>query len=563
MDELCRYATVAHIPGNKIALFLFFKLYLLKLKSNFITVAHLFFKSLQWSFLLVVMYLAGTTAADAQAPGILWERSLGGSQMDKAQCIKKTADGGLLIGGYTSSPDGDVSGVHGTQYDFWVVKTNADGTILWQRTMGGSNSELLNSIAFTNDGGYIAAGYSYSHDGDVTINHGNADYWIVKLDDTAGIQWARSFGGSNIDIATCAQQTADSGYIVAGRTFSTDGDIAMHHDSSDCWILKLNPDGSIQWQKTLGGSRGEGASYIQQTIDGGFIVAGGGNSADGDVPDTHGGGDMWVAKLSPTGTVQWEQSLGGTGADNAAMILQTADTGYIVAGSTSSTDGDVAGGHGDYDYWVVKLSAAGAMQWQRCLGGEAGDFATGIVQTPGGGYAVSGVTFSTGGEITANAGLSDMWVVKLSGAGLPQWQRTLGWYGYDAAESIEALSDSIYVVAGYNSCTNDSCISGNHGYTDAWVMKLGYQDTISLHTHGYMPAVGQNSTTIMPNPATSGIKVSSLDVIRSLMVTDALGRRMIERADNRNIVEVDVDALPPGVYMVRVNGITTARFIKK
>ena len=170
------------------------------------------------------------------------------------------------------------------------------------------------------------------------------------------IAWQKCFGGSKDDEAKSIQQTSDGGFIVAGKTWSNDGDVTGNHGREDFWAVKLSATGAIQWQKCLGGSGWDVATSIQQTSDGGFIVAGRTNSNDGDVTGNHGNDDFWVAKLSSTGAIQWQKSLGGSGEDKAYSIQQTSDGGFIVAGYTASNDGDVTGNHGYDDFWVVKLS---------------------------------------------------------------------------------------------------------------------------------------------------------------------------------------------------------------
>jgi hypothetical protein len=236
------------------------------------------------------------------------------------------------------------------------VKLSATGAIQWQKCLGGSGWDVATSIQQTSDGGFIVAGRTNSNDGDVTGNHGNDDFWVVKLSATGEIQWQKSLGGSNDDWATSIQQTSDGGFIVAGSTDSNDGDVTGNHGNDDFWVAKLSSTGAIQWQKSLGGSGDELAESTQQTSDGGFIVTGWTTSNDGDVTGNHGGKDFWVVKLSSTGAIQWQKSLGGSGTDVAESIQQTSDGGFIVAGYTASNDGDVTGNHGYDDFWVVKLS---------------------------------------------------------------------------------------------------------------------------------------------------------------------------------------------------------------
>jgi hypothetical protein len=303
--------------------------------------------------------------------GVLqWQKCLGGSDWDEASSIAQTTDGGYIVAGYSSSNDSDVSGNHGL-LDYWVVKLNSSGDIQWQKCLGGSDYDEASSIAQTADGGFIVAGRSYSNDGDVSGYHGTpgyyGDYWVVKLNSSGDIIWQKCLGGSSDDWAYSIAQTADGGFIVAGRSCSNDGDVTGWHEGydvdhrpiSDYWVLKLNSSGDIIWQKSLGGSSYDWAWSIAQTTDGGFIVAGYSYSNDGDVSGHHGmigSADYWVVKLNSSGDIVWQKCLGGSNYDIARSIAQTSDGGFIVAGESASNDGDVSGNHGGYDYWVVKLS---------------------------------------------------------------------------------------------------------------------------------------------------------------------------------------------------------------
>jgi len=208
------------------------------------------------------------------APSIEWEKSLGGSNNEAAYSIQQSTDGGFIVAGYSKSDNGDVSENHGLT-DYWIVKLTSTGHIKWQKSLGGSDYDDAYSIQQTTDGGFIVAGISYSNDGDVSGNHGQADYWVVKLDSSGNVQWQKSLGGSNVEVLSSVGQTTDGGFIVCGWSDSNDGDITGHHGSAgfaDYWIVKLDSVGSIQWEKSLGGSDEDYGSSVQQTSDGGFIL---------------------------------------------------------------------------------------------------------------------------------------------------------------------------------------------------------------------------------------------------------------------------------------------------
>jgi len=213
------------------------------------------------------------------------------------------------------------------------------------------------SIDQTNDNGYIIAGLTNSNDGDVTLNQGVRDYWIVKLNMTGDLIWEKSLGGSGDDRAYSIKQTSNNNYIIGGFSSSHDGDVTANNGDGDCWIVNLNPEGNILWQKALGGSSTDTAHNIQETIDGGFIIAGYSASNDGDVTENKGGLDCWTVKLSPIGDIQWQKAVGGSGDELFSNIHQTADGGYIAGGRSNSTDGDVTENKGEQDYWIVKFGS--------------------------------------------------------------------------------------------------------------------------------------------------------------------------------------------------------------
>jgi len=352
---------------------------------------------------------------------IQWQKSFGGTGYDFLNEIQQTKEGGYIVVGSSGSNDGDITG-HQGGWDYWVVKLDTSGNMQWQKSLGGNHNDYGNSIKQTKDGGYIVAGSSESNNGDITGNHDSLgyffDYWIVKLDSSGNIQWQKSLGGNGHDEANSIQLTIDGGYIVVGTSESIDGDVTGNHGNFDYWVVKLDSLGNIQWQKSLGGTSYETAFSVQQTIDGGYIVAGFSYSNDGDVSGNHdttcNSSDYWVVKLDSTGNLQWQNCFGGSLDEEAYSVRQTLDGGYIVAGRAESGEGDIIGHLGNTDYWLVKLDSAGNLQWQKSLGGSLDDDAQSIIQTTSGDYLVAGRSISIDGNITGNIGDMDYWIVKLS-----------------------------------------------------------------------------------------------------------------------------------------------------
>lgn len=404
-------------------------------------------------------------------PCLTWQKALGGSSNDGAESVLPTPDGGYIMAGSTFSTNGDVSGNHGNE-DVWIVKLNVAGKMQWQKTLGGTLAERAHNIQLTGDGGYVIAGYSDSNDGDVSGNQGGRDVWVVKLSATGDLQWQKTYGGSSYDAASTIQATADGGFIVAGASSSSDGDLTENQGNLDGWVFKINASGQLQWQEALGGSSQDYLHSPKPTADGGYILAGFTNSNGGDVSGNHGGGDIWVVKLTSNGALEWQKCLGGSAFDDSQSLVVAADGGYIIAGSSASNNGDVSGNHGGEDAWIVKLDATGALQWQKCLGGTQEERVRQITATPDGGYIVAGHSFSDDGDVSGNQGLKDAWIFKINQNGALQWQKSLGGDAADYATAVQPTADNGYIVAGVTASVNGD-VSGNHGMEDAWVVKLG------------------------------------------------------------------------------------------
>ncbi len=350
---------------------------------------------------------------------IQWQHCLGGSNEDHGIDILQTADGGFIVVGETKSNNGDVIGYHGN-WDIWLIKLNSLGVLVWQNCIGGYYADRANDLIQTLDGGFFITGSTNSNDGDIlgAGYHGIAgnnpsDLVGIKMDSFGNVEWIKCFGGTNDDVGTSVQQTSDGGYLCSGFSNSTNGDVVGNHGNYDAWIIKVNSTGTLQWQKSLGGSSYDQSHDMHITADGGFVLLGNTASNNGDVNGNNGMGDVWVVKLNPSGIIQWQQCYGGTNSEYGKQILQTMDGSYILAGYTESNDGNVSGNHGSFDMWIVKISSIGGILWQKCLGGTNIDIATCLNQLSDGSYLISGYTESTNGFFQVNHGSSDAWIVKL------------------------------------------------------------------------------------------------------------------------------------------------------
>jgi len=291
-----------------------------------------------------------------------WDNTFGGTDEDWAFSTQQTSDGGYIVAGYTMS--------YGTGWvNAWLVKTDSEGNKEWDKTFGGTNSAYL--VQQTSDDGYIIAGLS------VSFGTTWADFWLVKTDSNGNMQWDKIYGGTGDEVAFSVRQTSDEGYIIAGTTMQ---DIGL----GDFWLVKTNSEGNEQWNKTFGGTGEDVALSVRQTIDGGYIVAG--------TTESYGAGlaDFWLVKADSEGNKEWDKTFGGTDNDSAYSVQQTSDGGYIIAGYTESYSAGLA------DFWLVKTDSFGNEQWNKTFGGTYKDRARSVQQTTDGGYILAGSTNSYG-----------------------------------------------------------------------------------------------------------------------------------------------------------------------
>ncbi len=301
--------------------------------------------------------------------------------------------------------------------DIFLIKTDANGDVQWAKTYGGTDYDLAYSVQQTSDGGYIVAGETYS------FGAGGYDIFLIKTDANGNVQWAKTYGGTDSEGAYSVQQTSDGGYIVAGWTLS------FGAGGSDIFLIKADANGNVQWAKTYGGTDSEGAYSVQQTSDGGYILAGYTGSFSV-------GFDIFLIKTDANGNVQWAKTYRGTGVDGTTFVQQTSDDGYILAGTTWSF------GAGMADIFLMKTDANGNIIWAKTYGGTNNDRVRIVQQTSDGGYIVAGFTWSFG------AGSYDIFLIKTDANGDVQWAKTYGGWRDDEAYSVQQTSDGGYIVAG-------------------------------------------------------------------------------------------------------------------
>ncbi|HLP39770.1 BACON domain-containing protein [Lacibacter sp.] len=398
----------------------------------------------------------------------IWYRVYGGGSVDHIQSLAKTSDNGFIMAGVTMS--GEIE--HNTTYgetDMWLIKTDIYGNKIWQKTFGGIKIDEAKCVLTSSDGGYVVAGESHSSDGDISSNQGNSDIVIIKTDRNGNKLWQKSFGGSGFDYANAAISTDDGGYLIAGATYSNDGDFIGNTMNRNMLILKLDANGNRIWQKFFGGLQVEEAYSIVKSTDGGCVIAGYAQSTDGDVIGGS-GSDAWILKLDGNGNLIWQRPITSEKGLRAFSITMTSDNNYVVAGKIFRNR-QTSLGTIDEDLWIAKLSDNGSLIWQKIFGGSNPDRANSISAASDGGCLVGGVTWSNDGDVTGYHGGRDMLIYKIDQNGNKLWQKTLGGNGDEEAKAIITLPDYSYMITGYTGSFEFKKYGPNM-VEDGWLIKL-------------------------------------------------------------------------------------------
>ncbi len=407
-------------------------------------------------------------------PLIEWSEGLGGSLNDIPEVVYATSDGHFIVAGQSASSDGSLDNNKGGT-DLWVTKLDGNGNLIWEKNYGGSEDDFAMDLQPTSDGGFIMTGGSASSNGDLTNNNGRLDIWIVKINGLGELQWSKSYGGSGVDIGSSIQPIS-GGYILAGCTGSAgESGISAGFGGNEFWVLQLDLNGALVWEKTYGGKRHDVAKTIVVNNNGDYIVAGNTWSDDGDVSNNNGHGDAWIVKINNVGILLWEKNFGSETPDRLNSLAKTTDGNYIFAGVKSEMDLVSNGFFGRYDeqYWVLKFSESGQMIWEKTFGGNKYDEAFSVEPTTDGGYIIGGSVQSDLDDFSSNAGNLDAWIIKTDATGTTEWSELYGGAGNENLKSITETSDGGYVmVAATNSFFIDTTFV-NNGFFDWWVVKFG------------------------------------------------------------------------------------------
>jgi hypothetical protein len=470
-------------------------------------------------------------------PDIEWEKKHGGPYTDGFNSVAATNDGGFVATGIYNVGN----------FNYWIQKMDANGNAEWSKNYGGTNQDKAKSIFQTDEGGYVVGGTSGSNNGDVTDNHGMDDAWILKLNTLGEIIWKKSFGGSSYDGISKLLSLSDGNFLALGLTSSDDGDLAgintvSFFGESNIWLIKLDTDGNIIWQKTYGGISHDAGYDIIAMPDGGFAIAGTEANAIG----LESAYDVFVSRIDADGNELWKNTFGYDDYDRAYTLIATENNDIIIAGSTlSSTFPEFNGG--GTDAIIAKLDGnTGNTIWHKAIGGSLSEWFTSITKYNDL-YILAGTSSSTDGDISNNIGSWDIWLVAIDENGTIYWDKNFGasaeeaGSGYDV--SIIPTTDNGLVIA---SMTGSNEIIGGGGSWDGYIFKLK-DNSMNIDEHHL------SNIYVYPNPTTDYLHILTNSTEKyHYKLIDVNGRILQSHLIETSEKSIDLQHLPTGTYFLQL-----------
>ncbi|MCR6642315.1 MAG: T9SS type A sorting domain-containing protein [Sporocytophaga sp.] len=504
----------------------------------------------------------------------LWLRIYGGSQDDKISYLTQAVDGGIIIAGTTKSSDGDITDGNNGEYDIFILKVDNNGNQQWNKTFGGSKNEELIDIIVTPENNYLIGSNTFSNNGDVTDgNNGASDYWLLEIDAFGNKIWNKTFGGANDDKLVKVCSVPNGGYIAAGTTISTKGDITDHKGAEDFWIVKTNNSGSKLWTKSLGGSKGEALTNVLIMADGTYLFGGLTQSSNGDVLNFHGVRDCFVAKLDQSGNKIWAKAYGGSSDEfsySTVSLLPAANGGFTMATATGSDDGDITSPYSFDGLWIFKANSLGNVTFSRVY---ASAVVTGeILNTPGGGLLVGVATRGDKTDVTTQPHgpeflFYDHWIFQTAQYGNINWDGTYGSSYEDFLRTIQTTPDGGILLTG-TAGQFDGDINGPEGFRGAWIYKLkddagcgSFRTASSFESNDVMDAT---NTTLyhniaFPNPFSDklNLKVNlETEAAVTVKIYNEQGLEISSFTGNYgkrdNEINMNTSELKAGLYMCKI-----------
>lgn len=474
-------------------------------------------------------------------------KKIGGDYVEEAYDAIRDSDGNLVIVGISNTGIEDLMWI---SYDFYIVKLNPEGEIIWEKKYGGTGMDVAYSIVEAADGGYLVAGISDSNDNDFMENYGVGDGRIIKLDTNGNLEWSKNYGGTGQDEIKSILSNGDGTFTLAGSTGSSDYDLTENQGGWDFWVFKIDSSGGVIWSQSFGGSQYDFGQDVISTQEGGLLVGGYTDSNDFDVLGNFGQTDYWVLKLDALGNLEWSKTYGGSHIDQLYGLTQTDSGDFGLVGHTDSSDFLVSNNYGEVDVWLLKIDAAGNILWARNYGSSSSEEA----------YAISShnnqffITGMSGDiidhDLTEVFGLVDLWMFKVDSSGELIWQKSMGYHWADYGKSIQMDTNGNWVVAGhfeYDNLTNQF----EDINMDFWIINFADAELSTIDQT-------KSLVSIYPNPTQNLLFFS--EELNQIEIYNPLGQKV---KTSQKGTHINLSKFPKGTYFLKAKTINGTSVEKK
>ncbi len=521
----------------------------------------------RWHFIaLATIFLF--LAAPNYAQDILWEKSYGGTNSEYLSDAQPTADYGFILAGSSlSGKTGNKQQENIKDLDYWVWKMDEKGDLDWQKSFGGTGADFLQSIQNTRDGGFILAGTSTSMKGVDKRDdcYGQEDFWIIKLNAKGDEQWQRTIGGPSKEMLRTIRQTKDGGFIIGGSSSSEKSmDKSQNsYGNLDYWVVKLDGTGTLEWEKTFGGQYVDILEDLITTKDEGYLIGGWSNSPESESKKeaSFGEGDYWIIKLDKNGEIVWQRILGGEDDDHPYALLEAKEGGYIVGGSSrSGATGTKKKSNGKgTDFWVLKLTEFGSIEWQNTYDFGKTDILTSISENADGTLLLGGTakTETTGVKRKDKKGINDYIALKITADGEEKWRKSVGSNEEDDLRKLVETRDGGYLLAGTSKGKASRDKNTGQGRSDFWVVKLRDKEKEDKKDR-------TKGLEAFPNPTDSftNVIVNQEFDNGNASVYDITGKRIQFFPVTSRTVAIDLQGMSVGVYIVTIETDVSTESVK-
>ena len=486
---------------------------------------------------VIILIILGilSTAVFGQERGLLWQETFGGSGEDQVNALVSDKNDNYYVVGTVQSEGDNVNN------DVIVSKFDVNGTEIWSKSIQGEKDDRGVDIILTSDNKLLVLFSSNSRYGDFVLNNGYTDVFLAQLSLDGKIEWMNNYGGSFIDLPTSLYERSNGEVLISAHTRSYDGDVSNSLGQFDFWLLNVDKNGALIWEKSFGGSEEDFSSKVIELSTGEIVLLGESSSYDNDILLNYGDFDVVVMKLGATGKLIWSQNFGGEKDDLSADILEVENQSLLIVGNTFSTSIDIENNAGFSDAWAFQVSSFGDLEWSTTMGSTENEISRSLSMNENGEVIVAGTTNSASINNSNTEGHTDIWLATINSNQLGS-VFLFGSAGFEEINSV-LLKETGEVLIGGSTSSDLGFINTQSNTSDGWLVKLaaspemGAEGIISVH----------------PNPSNGVFYLNYLEPPSSMTVFGPDGKKITNVITSNGTMHIlDLSNYPTGIYYLNV-----------